>query len=290
MLAACTSNLSVHVSSIAAVLQTKPACDVVAHSFCVANPEILKAYPHARHVEIIVGSDLAPTPGVDRVYPSWAWLNFLWGKYEARHLGRVGDVMIPHWVNPSDWPLGAKTEDFLLFVGRLVPQKFGLLRAIARALPRQKIVVASAGDPREVAGIPNIDVIGFAAPNKLAGLMGKAKAVLCPSLYCEPFGLAAVEAGLTGAHVIASRVGGFVETLPPNSTLCNPNKLEDWLAAIASTACSNDERVKRRVWHMSHHSPEVIAPQYIKFLCAEKRSPVPVYGPRGTVAATLERV
>ena len=56
--------------------------------------------------------------------------------------------------------------------------------------------------------------------------------MLCPSQYCEPFGLVAIEAMATGTPVIAADNGGFCETVYHGQTGFRCLTLGDWLSAV----------------------------------------------------------
>jgi hypothetical protein len=47
------------------------------------------------------------------VYPSYAWRNWLWGRYIENTMGPV----IPNWIDPEAWPLGpTQTDDYVLYL------------------------------------------------------------------------------------------------------------------------------------------------------------------------------
>lgn len=212
-----------------------------------------------RAIELFVDGDWAPTSGIERVYPSYAWRNWLWGRYTESKMGPV----IPNWIDPEAWPLGpAQTDDYVLYIGRLFPQKTGILAELAQRLPKTRFLAA--GEGRQT--FPsNVTMLGWVHEHELAALAGKARAVLCPSLYCEPFGLAAVEAGLTGARVLASDVGAFRETIPPESTLLDPYDVDAWATALHQED-NPANRLLRRLWHIDRHSPAVVGKLYAALL------------------------
>lgn len=121
-----------------------------------------------------------------------------------------------------DWPADG---GYVLFVGRLVPQKGVdvLLRAFAvvlRRCPDSRLVIVGDGDLelyfKRVArylGFPDrVSFHQWQTGSALVELYQQALAVVIPSYY-EPFGIVALEAMACGRPVVASRVGGLEEII-----------------------------------------------------------------------------
>jgi glycosyltransferase involved in cell wall biosynthesis len=101
----------------------------------------------------------------------------------------------------------------VLFVGRLVEAK-GPLDAVAAwrqsgvALP---LVVAGTGPLRERVEAAGAKVLGWVAHDRLPRLLRRARALLMPSRWQEPFGIAGLEALSFGVPVVAWESGGMSE-------------------------------------------------------------------------------
>jgi glycosyltransferase involved in cell wall biosynthesis len=120
----------------------------------------------------------------------------------------------------DDWP---NDGGYVLFVGRLVPQKgvTFLLQALSVVLqrcPETRLVIAGDGELdlflKRIArhlGIPHrVKFVDWKTGPDLVELYQQAKLVVVPSCY-EPFGIVALEAMACGRPVIASSTGGLVE-------------------------------------------------------------------------------
>lgn len=120
----------------------------------------------------------------------------------------------------ADWP---NDGGYILFVGRLVPQKgvTFLLQALSVVLqrcPDTRLIVAGDGELdlflKRIArhlGIPHrVTFVDWKTGPDLVELYQRAKLVVVPSCY-EPFGIVALEAMACARPVIASRTGGLVE-------------------------------------------------------------------------------
>jgi glycosyltransferase involved in cell wall biosynthesis len=104
----------------------------------------------------------------------------------------------------------------VLFVGRLVAAK-GPLEAVEAwrrsgvALP---LVVAGTGPLREQVQAAGAEVLGWVPHHRLPILFRRARALLMPSRWQEPFGIAGLEALSLGVPVVAWDSGGIREWHP----------------------------------------------------------------------------
>ncbi|MEX2274771.1 MAG: glycosyltransferase family 4 protein [Actinomycetota bacterium] len=126
------------------------------------------------------------------------------------------------------YPLQREKEDFLLFLGRTAPEK-GLARAIlaARAAGYRLICavkVSSETERREwedniepLLG-DDVEVLGEITHDEKVDLLRRARAVLFPIDWDEPFGLVMTEAMACGTPVIATRRGSVPEVIADGET------------------------------------------------------------------------
>ncbi len=129
--------------------------------------------------------------------------------------------VVPPFVSPSA-PLGAPHgAPCVLFVGRLVEAK-GVRDAVAAwrqsgvGLP---LVFAGTGPLRGelealAAGGEAVEVLGWVDRSRLPALYARARAVVMPSRWQEPFGIAGLEALAHGVPVVAWESGGVGEWHP----------------------------------------------------------------------------
>jgi glycosyltransferase involved in cell wall biosynthesis len=106
--------------------------------------------------------------------------------------------------------------------------------------PGLRLVIAGAGSlEREVAAWastrPCVELLGQIPAGQVQELTSRARAVLAPSVWEEPFGLVVVEAMAAGTAVIAAGHGAFVELITPGAdgVLFRPGDPAALAAAVA---------------------------------------------------------
>jgi len=113
-----------------------------------------------------------------------------------------------------------KPEDFLLFVGQVVPHKRVEIALKAARLAGRPIKIVGDGPDRErlegLYGGPWVEFLGNVSDARLVDLYARCIALVVPNI--EEFGIAAVEAQAAGRPVVAVGRGGVRETVVPGET------------------------------------------------------------------------
>ena len=131
-----------------------------------------------------------------------------------------------------------------LCLGALTTRKNGvrLAEAFARFGSGSLTFVGEGPLRAELEGRPGVEVMPSVAHDEVPSLIARAHVVCQPSLI-EPFGQAALEAMACGRSVVATRVGGPPEFVPPEAgVLVDPLDVEglaDALRIAASLPCPN---------------------------------------------------
>jgi glycosyltransferase involved in cell wall biosynthesis len=154
----------------------------------------------------------------------------------APHLNWVATVH--NGMPVEEFPFSAEKQEYLLYLGRLSPQK-GVHLAIdaAREAGRPLIVAGGWTIPSERAYFDQeirprigqgVEWVGEVGAAERLRLLAGASCLLYPIRWEEPFGLAVVEAMACGTPVVALRAGSMPELIVDHETgiLCDePSKL-----------------------------------------------------------------
>jgi glycosyltransferase involved in cell wall biosynthesis len=157
--------------------------------------------------------------------------------------GRI--AYIPNCIDTGDYSPTSHEGDYVVYAGRLAPEK-GLATLVrAAALSRQRLVLAGGGpeEPalRRLAEELGADVAftGHLDKPALQRLIGEARALVLPSEWYENAPVSILEAYALGRPVIGTRIGGIPELILDGETgaLVEPNDaamLAGMLVALAN--------------------------------------------------------
>ncbi len=177
---------------------------------------------------------------------------------------------IYHGIDPSKFHFQNKKEDYLLYFGRIHPDK-GTHAAIE--------IARLAGYPLKMAGliqddsyfrskiaplIDNVHVtyLGNVSATQGDVLLGQASALLHPIFFEEPFGLSVVEAMMCGTPVIAFKRGSMSELLIDGITGFLVNDIPEAVNAIDSLRTIKPKNCRKHA--MKHFSNNVMIRNYLK--------------------------
>ena len=153
---------------------------------------------------------------LDRIR-GWRW----WDKNWNMNLPDWGGAYIPNYFDPRQFTYQEEKEDFALFIGRIGEHK-GIHVAVKMAEEAGcGIKIAGQGDAEAVLrdslgyqSLPDfVEVVGYADVETRKELFAKAKAILTPSFYRDPFLGVHIEAGFAGTPNISTNWGAPCHTI-----------------------------------------------------------------------------
>lgn len=177
---------------------------------------------------------------------------------------------IYHGLDPEKFTFRRNKEDYLLYFGRIHPEK-GAHAAIE--------ISRKSGFPLKIAGLiqdeayfrseiepfidnKNVHYLGNVGAESRDKLLGSAKALLHPIFFEEPFGLSVLEAMMCGTPVIAFKRGSMPELILQGKTGFLPNNISE--AVLAIKALDKIEPQTCREYAVKKFSLDAMVKAYIE--------------------------
>ncbi|MDD2552368.1 MAG: glycosyltransferase family 4 protein [Dysgonamonadaceae bacterium] len=172
-------------------------------------------------------------------------------------------------IDSKDFTFNEKPKDYLLFFGRIHPEK-GTYESIQIAKKaNMKLIISGliqdeAYFNEKVKPYINDDdivYVGNSGPKERDKLLGEALALLHPISFDEPFGLSVAEAMFCGTPVVAFNRGSMSELIDHSKTGYLVNNIDE--AARAVNSINTIDRMHCRQRAMSNFSLEKMADGYL---------------------------
>jgi len=217
------------------------------------SPALISRYPSMAHVYRIFK---VPCVAISR--------------FQARQLQNFLHIVsiIYHGIDVDDYPFCKDKEDFLVFIGAIAPHKAPHLAIeIAKLSDMPLIIAGRVLDDEYFRRIKQsfktnkIKFIGEISEDLKRKLLCKARALLYPVQWDEPFGLALIEAMACGTPVIGSSKGSLPEIIKDGETGYICNSVEEYVKAVKKCQELSPTNIRRYV--KSHFSVEKMYERYM---------------------------
>jgi len=182
-----------------------------------------------------------------RVFPSYAQQQVIYTRQAETRKDRYFDTVIPHFINPADYPMAEKPGDYLVYLGRAAEDKG----------------ITLARETAATAGLEFREVHRGCAGEEKAKLLGEARAVLMPTLYLEPFGYVAIEAMMCGTPVITTDWGAFPEIIREGVDGFRCRTAAEFADAVKLAPSLDRQRI--RAGALERYTVQVVAPAYGRY-------------------------
>jgi glycosyltransferase involved in cell wall biosynthesis len=168
----------------------------------------------------------------------------------VRRFGEDKVIHIPNGIDTSRIEVSRQDEGFVLYLGRLSPEKGieTLLRAHASDNAAWRLVIAGSGPLLEdlKTRFPLAEFTGYLTGNALEARLREASVVVVPSEWHENSPLSILEAMAHAKPIVASRIGGIPELVREGETglLFEPNNFQQLSNCIRTLLRDSDLRKK----------------------------------------------
>lgn len=222
-------------NAISAVRVNSVPGDFLLCPFGIGHKPIVDALSAAKLVVVESGIGYESTFAPFRVFESYPWMHFIYGK-EGRNLNPpLFDAVIPNYYDLEDFPATiTKASNYYFHIGRPTILK-GLEIAI-KAVEAVGGLLIAAGQGTPAFASPCMRHVGVLDIEQRALYMRHAIATFVPTYYVEPFGGTAVESMLCGTPVITTDVGAFSDTVIHGKTGYRCRTLEQFVWAARNVA------------------------------------------------------
>ncbi len=210
------------------------------------------------------------SPAILPVYKKYNDCNYYVAISNAdRHPELRYTATVYNGIHPGDFSFNAFPDDYLLFFGRIHPDK-GTYEAIeiARRAGRRLIISGLIQDEtyfneyvRPFIDDDRVIYTGNSGPGQRERLLGHAYALLHPICFDEPFGLSVAEAMMCGTPVIAFNRGSMPELIQDGKTGFLTTSVDESAEAVEHIIAI--DRRYCRFWAESHFSDRQMVMNYI---------------------------
>jgi glycosyltransferase involved in cell wall biosynthesis len=169
--------------------------------------------PQADAVRAIVvesGIGYDQTFSQHRVFESYAWMHFHYGKEKRSLAPQWYDAVIPNYLDLDDYPFYPEKKDYAILVSRQTQLKGVQIASDICQKVGLPLFIAGQGDLGDSVKATRLGVLSI---EERAKWVGEAKVLFMPTQYIEPFGTVHIEAMAYGTPVITTDFGVFPETV-----------------------------------------------------------------------------
>lgn len=186
-------------------------------------------------VEPSIGYDIKAIFAPYRAFTSYSQMHMYYGYKDMLMTPSWYDTVIPNAFTASEFDYNEDKDDYFLMFGRVIENKGIHIAIQSTEKAGKKLVIAGPGTLEELGyrQVPkHVEYVGICDVEQRRKLMSRAKAILGPTYYVEPFGNMIVEGYFSGTPAITSDWGGFVDTVIPNKTGFRCREFRDFTEAI----------------------------------------------------------
>jgi glycosyltransferase involved in cell wall biosynthesis len=238
--------------------RTKPN-DIVLSFYGIAYKEVTDPLSDVYVVEPSIGYNAGAVYSNYRAFVSYAWMHYFYGTRQMLMEPSWYDEVIYNAITPEEFDHTQDREDYFLFIGRMIKHKgIDLAIQLTEKLGKQ-LVIASSGRLTDIGyekKPSHVIEYGYAGCEERMRLISKAKCLIAPTYYIEPFGNVVAEAAMSGTPVLSTDWGGFVENVNHGVTGFRCKDFNSFLRASEKLNTIKPEDCRK--WAIDNFSEKVV--------------------------------
>jgi len=210
-------------------IENKGACDM--------NKEL-------KVVEPSIGYNTKAIWSPYRVFTSYAHMHMFYGERDMLMTPSWFDAVIPNGITADEFDYCEDKDDYILYFGRVIETKGVNIAVQASVETGVRLILAGPGHLHNMGytEIPStVEHVGLCDVEQRRKLMSKARAIIGPTYYVEPFGNMVVEGYFSGTPAITSDWGGFTETVINGITGYRCREFKEFCSAIENVSTINSK-------------------------------------------------
>jgi len=246
----------------AAIAACKQAGDMILCYHGWENKGACELNPDLRAVEHSIGYETKAVFAPFRAFTSQAQMHMFYGERGMLMSPSWFDTVIYNAISEDEFDYSEDKDDYFLYFGRVIPAKGIDIAIQATQSAGKKLIIAGRGDLRDLgySTIPkHVTLAGLCDADQRRKLMSRAKAILGPTYYVEPFGNMVVEGYMSGTPAITTDWGGFTETVIQGVTGFRCREHRQFIEALERIDEINPRSC--HVWATANCEDKVVHPQ-----------------------------
>jgi glycosyltransferase involved in cell wall biosynthesis len=201
-----------------------------------------------------------------RVFVSYSQMHYFYGMKGMLLNPSWNDAVIYNAISAHEFDYTEEKDDYVLYFGRVVESKGVHIAIQATEAAGKKLIIAGPGNLAEL-GYPStpahVTVVGACNVEQRRKLMSKARAIIGPTYYLEPFGNMIAEGYMSGTPAITSDWGAFAENVVHGVTGFRCKEFREFVEAIHNIGSIKPSDC--RAWAMKNCEDTVVHAKYDQY-------------------------
>lgn len=256
-----TQTASAHITA------RKKSNDMILCFFGTPHQAVAQSHSDLKIVEPSIGYRAECVFAPFRAFTSYAQMHYFYGQNNMLLTPSWYDTVIPNAFTPDEFEYSHSKDDYFVYLGRITPDKGIDIAIQTTETIGVKLIVAGPGDLKDLgySNVPqHVEHVGYVNVQQRKSLLSRAKCLMAPTHYIEPFGNIIVEAYMSGTPVITTDWGGFVDTVINGVTGYRCRDFNEFVQAAANISKINPAVCRK--WAMDHYSDAVVHRQFDQWL------------------------